>query len=722
MLHFVENTLGIKNLYQWHIANEPTSCRRLPYDYPITDAGNVWGFLWESETNLDFSQLSVALIRDADNFFLIPSISLPLSSAFSDYVVAEDGNGNRYLYFRGLISSGGLSRFVIGIHDVNGNEMLSYFTYVINDPSVFSLGFQCGGSSVEIGSTIDDAYDCAGIYYGKPQNVIEGNANLIVDNTTEVWGGIKTMPASHQVKKFNNCKVRNVEFSRNIKITYPTVPEEVKEEIEYILSSGQVTIDGEDWLLEGTTSFENPDIECFCMYQMSITLKSCPCSKAIGCGVFNVCKDTNGVILGSVVTFEDGTTLTIDNSVTTSVSYLSNNPIVSIANANSGFLANLFGSSGQTPGHTNDCQCFVTVALGDLVSGSGCTAIANLIIDGVPTSIPITPNVATTTFYPLGTIVEFVSLTVNGVTGTSTAVSQSGWNGYYSINGNCVASVDSLCLVPPALGNPLRIWLWNGAAEASWTLAQWNSIFGGGGTPFTSSIVVQDSGFTVVELYGGSNVTINGYFNGSSTLYGIEDLYGIITSASNGAVSNCTLLGFVHMYGLTSIAQSFMANSVNSNFPFYIGVIDVQIPSATSIGQGAFFSSQITGFLGNNVSAVQADAFAGSSVSAINLPIATGLGTLACAFCPNLAFVYAPNALSIGQGCFNNDTSLSALNLSSAVNFGGTAGDNTVFSNIYGIVAVITVPTLLQTINGGNPDGDLVTLITNNPASTINYV
>ncbi len=713
---YVENTQGVKDLYLWKIANE-FNCRHTPYDYPVTDANNIWAFIWERDTNLDFATALNINIRNADDPLLIPSITPAIAAAFTDYVIAEDTDGERYLYFRGLVSSGGLGRFVIGIEDAVGNEMLSYFAYQISDPTVFSLDIDCGGNSVEIGSTILDAYDCAGLYYGTPQNVIDGNANLLLDNTTEVWGTVKNMPANHQIKKFNNCKVKNIEFSKNIKIQHPATPEEVKDEVEYILSNGTITIDGSDWLLDGSTSFEVIDVACFCMYEMLITLKSCPCNKTIGCGTFTICQDLNGVQAGSVVTFADGTVLNV--TAGNSVSYLTSNGIVSIQNAISGFLSNIFGVFYKPPAHTNNCQCFITVTLAEFVPASGCTATANLIIDGAATSVPITANLATTFYYPLGTVIEFVSLTVGGVTGTSTSVNTNGWQGYYSINGDCVASVDSLCFTPPVLGNPLRLFFYPGAPEIAWTLAQWNSNLFGGGTPFTSSIVTTDSGFTIIELYGGANVTMSAALAGSGELYGIEDYYGVITSAVIGALSNCTAIYSGLFYGLTAIPQSFMSGATNTLF----GVIgNLQFPVATSIGVGAFFNSEINAIYAPLVTTCQQDAFAGSTIGVLSLPLTTGLGPSACAFCPNLTIVLIPVAIAIGNNCFNNCTGLDNIYAPNVVNFGGTAGNNNVFDNIFGITMLLTVPTILQTINGGSPDGDLVALLANNPAITINYV
>ena len=103
-------------------------------------------------------------------------------------------------------------------------------------------------------------------------------------------------------------------------------------------------------------------------------------------------------------------------------------------------------------------------------------------------------------------------------------------------------------------------------------------------------------------------------------------------------------------------------------------------------------------------------------------PSCITVNQFAFSFCLYLTTVNLPIATTVGNNCFNNDTSLTSVSLNSCTNLGGGVAVNLVFDNIFGITATITVPIFLQTCNAGNPDGDLVTFISNNPASTIIYV
>jgi hypothetical protein len=77
--------------------------------------------------------------------------------------------------------------------------------------------------------------------------------------------------------------------------------------------------------------------------------------------------------------------------------------------------------------------------------------------------------------------------------------------------------------------------------------------------------------------------------------------------------------------------------------------------------------------------------------------------------------------LLVGNGCFQNCTSLTNLDLSSCLALGSSLGDDLVFDGIIGKTITLTVPVALRTCNGGNPDGDIQYLMDNN-TETIVYV
>jgi hypothetical protein len=69
---------------------------------------------------------------------------------------------------------------------------------------------------------------------------------------------------------------------------------------------------------------------------------------------------------------------------------------------------------------------------------------------------------------------------------------------------------------------------------------------------------------------------------------------------------------------------------------------------------------------------------------------------------------------NIGDYCFDSCYSASTFNLPSCVNLGTTTGYNFVFDNITGRNIDLTIPSSLLTCDGGNPDGDIISLQANN--------
>jgi hypothetical protein len=79
--------------------------------------------------------------------------------------------------------------------------------------------------------------------------------------------------------------------------------------------------------------------------------------------------------------------------------------------------------------------------------------------------------------------------------------------------------------------------------------------------------------------------------------------------------------------------------------------------------------------------------------------------------------------VSIQNDAFNGAAGLQYANFPGLINLGQTPGDDNVFANVVtGTTVTLTVPIAQQTIDSGNPDGDILTLLTNNPGSTVNYI
>lgn len=139
-----------------------------------------------------------------------------------------------------------------------------------------------------------------------------------------------------------------------------------------------------------------------------------------------------------------------------------------------------------------------------------------------------------------------------------------------------------------------------------------------------------------------------------------------------------------------------------------------------------------------------------SQLTTVNFPLAETMGLDAFSACPLLLTASFPSLTFMGAGAFSYDgyttDGIQNIQLPVCTEFGisvdaaqfrnagglvvmyaplltamGDPTDNTVFENITGNTMTITVAAALETIDAGNPDGDLVYLAANNTA-TINYV
>ena len=636
--------------------NKDGCANNTPFSLPISDPKNIWGFIYEDETDLIFDANIQAAFYEAESPYLFQIQVQPLT-IFDDFIIAYDTNGRKYLYFRGLkagvLASPTFCKFLLGFTDNNGDAYTTYPYTPIGD--VYGCG--CGDEpTVEIESTPQDDYDCCGIYYGKGINVIyASDPDLHAINRTEIYGSLKAAPAQNKVKRFNNCKVKSIDFAKKKRIRYQPVPAEYMNLVDCILSSGNIKVDGVEYLVDANNNFDELEAVCLCMFSQDIRLSECNCVKSFGCDI------------------NEGT------------------PTCSIFNV----IA------------TQSLTCFNY--LGTIINGY----TLNWSETGTITNVIITGDLQGSFSVPAGTLTTGILININTPT-TITLTSDT----TDPLNPLCSTSIT---ITPPDCPM-LRMKFVTGSPELSFTLAQWNTAFNLpiNGTPFTGIAVVGDN---VYLTNGGvSNIDINNYFrfaaNNARLLEFDDSLSSYIYSGSTGSFEGCPLLTTLLLPVLQIVNINFAANCPNLSF--------VDIPTATIIADFAFSGSGVT--LGNlnvnmpQVTYLQYACFNGSGIVSVNCPLCTLVNTFALAFCSYLTTVNLPIATAIGDSCFNNDTSLTSVIISSCVNLGIGLGDNQVFGTIYGITATITVPTFLQTCNAGNPDGDLVVFISNNPASTIIYV
>lgn len=297
---------------------------------------------------------------------------------------------------------------------------------------------------------------------------------------------------------------------------------------------------------------------------------------------------------------------------------------------------------------------------------------------------------------------------------------------------------------------------------------EWNGVIVAGGTAYTSAVVVGNS----VELYGGSGVTFAFGFFGNTEFTGIDDqalsivalptncfqqcqaLLNVkldaVTQTTFQEFESCIALQTVSMALLETIGQqTFNGTSFCSTaiFPKVTLVMDggcqgmgsnsgltITIPLLEECEGGAFSASGILGdYTFNYLTTCGSGVFSDcASLATLSLPVLSGsVGNSFCRNCflltsfsaPLLTSIgYAPGGSVPGTDSFEFCYALTTLYIPLCAQLGGSVGDDGTFNLISGNTIAVTCSSVLQTCDGGLPDGDLVYLLANNPLSTITYV
>jgi len=565
-------------------------------------------------------------------------ISVQPLTIFDDFIIAYDTKGRKYLYYRGLkagvLAPPTFCSFLLGFSNSSGDVYTTYPYKPLGD--VYGCG--CGDEpTVEIESTPQDDYDCCGIYYGKGINVIyASDPDLQAINRTEIYGSLKAAPAQNKVKRFNNCKVKSIDFAKKKRITYQPVPADYMELVDCILSSGNIKVDGVEYLVDASNNFDELEAVCLCMFSQDIRLSECNCVKNFGCDID-------------------------ENIVQT---------------------CTIFGLTA-----TQSLPCFDfngTIVNGYTLNWFETGTLTNIIVTGDP--------IQGTFSVPAGTLTIGVLLNVN-TPATITLTSDT----TDPLNPLCSTSIT---ITPPDCPM-LRMKFLPNSPELGFTLVQWNTAFDlpANGTAFTGLTVVGDN---VYLTNGGAGTFALGSFLGSA-MYANSNILEFDDSQSNYLASG----GAACFYGCNFLERIIVPvlSAIPNNFAWdCVRLIHLDAPLVSSVGNGSFTNA---GSLGAGV--------------IFNLPLCLTAGQGAFEQCKvqNLSLQVCT---SINDNCLNFVNSLVTLNLPLCTSLGSSTGDDNVFINISGITATITVPIFLQTCNAGNPDGDLVTFLANNPASTIIYL
>ncbi len=253
------------------------------------------------------------------------------------------------------------------------------------------------------------------------------------------------------------------------------------------------------------------------------------------------------------------------------------------------------------------------------------------------------------------------------------------------------------CFCPPP--PPLRIIfddinVWAAQSVVNITdltdVSQWNNFFNFPtyGNAFTSVEIIGNE----AKLFGGSNITLRSHMFRVGGRGGQADHVVQFLDEAECIVDMEPSDTFSNQVQLTTVNLPSVVNIVERAFAGCTSLTSVNVPLAQFIGDSAFTGDPISTFTGNSVVTILQYGFMQ---------------------CLSLTTVLLPNVLAIGQQAFNG-TPLSTFSIPSCTDLGGSTGDDNVFYNVIGQTVALTVPSALMSCDGGNPDGDILTLMANN--------
>jgi hypothetical protein len=197
-------------------------------------------------------------------------------------------------------------------------------------------------------------------------------------------------------------------------------------------------------------------------------------------------------------------------------------------------------------------------------------------------------------------------------------------------------------------------------------VSNWNNLFNlpTNGNPFTGVTINGN----IVQLNGGSNITMLGTFDSNQNLLKFNDYGSIVKMGDN------------------SFCQTPNISEITS----------------TSCLELEYFE---------DIGALEGC----TGLSTLYLPSLEVLVTGAIQSCSSLQFLYFPNLLEIQVSGSGGSMSgpISVLYTPKLQNLGATVGDDGVFNGFGGSSTVFTVNSEIMTCNSGNPDGDIDNLISN---------
>jgi hypothetical protein len=131
-----------------------------------------------------------------------------------------------------------------------------------------------------------------------------------------------------------------------------------------------------------------------------------------------------------------------------------------------------------------------------------------------------------------------------------------------------------------------------------------------------------------------------------------------------------------------------------------------------TVGGGTFANKQLTGFLKCSCISMGSPAFLGNTIEKLYLPLCIFVGSTAFTN-NNITHVYIPEAITVVDTSFQNNN-LQYFNAPIIQQIGNTTGNDAVFNGNTGNNVTVIAPSIHQTSNGGNLEGDLQYLVDNN--------
>jgi len=340
---------------------------------------------------------------------------------------------------------------------------------------------------------------------------------------------------------------------------------------------------------------------------------------------------------------------------------------------------------------------------------------------------------------------------------------------YLTYNGKLVKSNNKFAIKTISVVPSLEL-TWNNiinvpvANPAS--VSDWNTLFNLPtlGTPFTSADVIGN----MVSLKGGSGITTkNDLFNSNGNLIEVSDS-GTITAIGPRSFAYCTSL-ISSIFSTCTSTLATPASTPVGSFQNCLNMISASFPALITAGEATFsgcssldnpefpllqtikdhcFANCTTlssvdfpslkymlGFynfmnctsLTNptfpELLEIASSAFTNcTNLMTTSYPKVAILWSSAFYTCPSLLTASLPLCTIIQNGAFQHCTNLDTLYVPRCTDFGGSVGNNNIFTSDCTALMSITIDISRETCDAGNPDGDILYAESINPSLVITYV